>query len=302
MYIVSIAGRTAMFYRGLIGGSVLAAALLATIGGAWAFDETKYPDLKGQWRRGPNAITQGVLPGRAAIYDPSKGWGPAQQAPLTPEYQARFEANLADQEAGGQGIGLTYTCVSPGMPRVTNGYGETEFVVTPQATHILVENIHDSRRIFTDGRDWPGEIIATLNGYSIGRWVDADGDGKYDVLEIETRGFTGPRAYDSSGIPLHDDNQTIVKERVYLDKNDPNMLRDEVTVIDHALTHPWSVVKSYRRDRNRQPAWPESVCGENNGHVQIGDQGYMLSGDGYLMPTKKGQQPPDLKYFTRSSK
>ena len=73
-------------------------------------------------------------------------------------------------------------------------------------------------------------------------------------------------------------------------------------MVDHALTHPWSVVKNYRRDRNRQPAWPESVCGENNGHVQIGDQGYMLSGDGYLMPTKKGQQPPDLKYFTRASK
>jgi hypothetical protein len=28
----------------------------------------------------------------------------------------------------------------------------------------------------------------------------------------------------------------------------------------------------------------------------------MLSGDGYLMPTKKGQRPPDLKYFNRSGK
>jgi hypothetical protein len=26
----------------------------------------------------------------------------------------------------------------------------------------------------------------------------------------------------------------------------------------------------------------------------------MISGDGLLMPTKRGQQPPDLKYFTRS--
>ena len=60
----------------------------------------------------------------------------------------------------------------------------------------------------------------------------------------------GPRAYDASGIPLHDDNQTIVKERLYLDKNDPNMLRDEVTVFDHALTRPWAVVKSYRRLTN----------------------------------------------------
>jgi hypothetical protein len=259
-----------MFERSALVVSVLSAALLSTIVAASAFDETKYPDLKGQWRRGPNAIT-GVAQGRANVFDPAKAWGPAQQPPLIPEYQARFEANLADQSAGGQGIGETYTCVSPGMPRVINGYGQTEFVVTPNATHILVENIRDSRRIFTDGRDWPARLEPSLLGYSIGRWIDTDGDGEYDVLDVETRGFTGPRAYDASGIPLHDDNQTIVKERLYLDRNDPNFLLDEVTVIDHALTQPWSVLKSYRRH-------------------------------GYLMPTKKGQRPPDLKYFNRSGK
>jgi hypothetical protein len=287
-----------MFYRGSIGACAVVAALLATITGALAFDESKYPNLKGQWRRAPNGVAS-QLQGRANTFDPSKGWGPAQEPPLIPEYQARFEANLADQAAGGQGIGETYTCVSPGMPRVTNGYGATEFIVTPGATHILVENIHDSRRIFTDGRDWPAQIQASLIGYSIGRWIDTDGDGKYDVLEAETRGFSGPRAYDASGIPLHDDNETIVKERIYLDKTDPNILHDEVTVMDHALTRPWSVLKSFRRQPNPQPVWIENVCGENNVHVQIGDEGYMLSGDGYLMPTKKGQAPPDLKYFPR---
>jgi hypothetical protein len=291
-----------MLYRNSIEAIALVAALLTPLASAQAFDETKYPDLKGQWRRAPNADVGRVLDGRFNTFDPSKGWGRAQQAPLTPEYQARFEANLADQEAGGQGIGVTYTCVSPGMPRVTNGYGQTEFVVTPQSTHILIENIHDSRRIFTDGRDWPAEFLPALLGYSIGRWIDTDGAGKYDVLEVETRGFTGPRAYDSSGIPLHDDNQTIVKERIYLDKNDPNMLRDEVTVIDHALTRPWTVLKSFRRQSNPRPVWTENVCGENNGHIQIGKEGYMMSGDGYLMPTKRDQPPPDMKYFNRSSR
>ena len=37
--------------------SIAASVLLATIATASAFDQTKYPDLKGQWRRGPNAIT-----------------------------------------------------------------------------------------------------------------------------------------------------------------------------------------------------------------------------------------------------
>src|SRR5262249_29750395 len=214
---------------------------------------------KGQWRRGPNANPVAAQ-GRANVFDPSKGWGPAQEPPLTPEYQARFEANLADQAAGGQGIGETYTCVSPGMPRVTNGYQQSEFIVTPSTTHILVENIRDSRRIFTDGRDWPAQIQPSFLGYSIGKWIDTDGDGKYDLLEVETRGFLGPRAYDASGIPLHDDNQTVVRERIQLDKNDPNVLLFEVTVIDHALTRPWSVLKSYRRLPNPQPVWTEEVC------------------------------------------
>src|SRR4030095_9587041 len=111
--------------------SIAAAVLLSTIAGASAFDQTKYPDLKGQWRRGPNAITEGVGQGRGNVFDPTKRWGPAQQAPLTPEYQARFDANLADQVAGGQGLGETYICASPGMPRVINAYGQSEFVVTP---------------------------------------------------------------------------------------------------------------------------------------------------------------------------
>ena len=52
-------------------------------------------------------------------------------------------------------------------------------------------------------------------------------------------------------MPLHQDNQTIIKERIYLDKTDPNMLHDEITTIDHALTRPWIVTKDYRRAPNK---------------------------------------------------
>ena len=69
---------------------------------------------------------------------------------------------------------------------------------------------------------------------------DTNGDGRYDVLEVETRHFKGPRAFDLSGIPLHEDNETVIKERIFLDKNDKDLLHDEMTVIDNALTgrHP----------------------------------------------------------------
>ena len=35
----------------------------------------------------------------------------------------------------------------------------------------------------------------------------------------------------------------------------------------------------------------------DNPHVKIGGENYMLSAGGLLMPAKKGQKPPDLKYF-----
>jgi hypothetical protein len=229
-----------MRYRNSIAAVTLLAALCMAPVASRAWDESKYPDLRGQWR----------TLGGAMRFDGSKPWGPGQQAPLTAEYQARFEANLKDQAAGGQGLDLAYTCLDPSMPRVTNGYGQIEFVVTPRTTHILVAHIHDNRRIFTDGRDWPAAIEPTFLGYSIGNWSDTTGGGRYDLLEVETRGFKGPRTYDTSGIPLHEDNLTVVKERIYVDKSDRNVLHDEVTVFDHALTRPWTVVKSYHRARS----------------------------------------------------
>jgi hypothetical protein len=36
--------------------------------------------------------------------------------------------------------------------------------------------------------------------------------------------------------------------------------------------------------------------------VVIGSETYMLSADGFLMPTKAGQPPPDLRYFKGKAK
>jgi hypothetical protein len=44
------------------------------------------------------------------------------------------------------------------------------------------------------------------------------------------------RTYDATGIPFHEDGRTIIKERIYLDKKDPNTLYDEITVVDHRRT------------------------------------------------------------------
>jgi hypothetical protein len=110
----------------------------------------------------------------------------------------------------------------------------------------------------------------------------------------------GPRVFDASGIPLHEDNETIIKERIYLDKADKNLLHDDITTIDHALTRPWRVTQTFRRIASDKPLWfGHEVCGEGNAHVGIGKEIYYLSGDGLLMPAMKDQPPPDLRYFKK---
>jgi hypothetical protein len=282
-----------MLDRSLLAATTLAVSLLGATAGASAFDETKYPDWKGQWTRIP------IAPGPAS-FDPTRTVGLGQKAPLIPEYQAILEASVADQAAGGFGNDRTNSCFSPGMPRIMNVYTPMEIVITPGTVHILINNIRDNRRIYTDGRDWPDDYVPAFPGYSIGRWIDTKAEGRYDALAIETRAFAGPRAYDDTGLPLHEDNQTIVRERLYGDAADPNVLHDDITVIDHALTRPWSTTKNYRRAQQANLVWRDAACVEENQHVRIGKESYMLSADGKLMPVKKGQPPPDLTYFNKA--
>jgi hypothetical protein len=274
--------------RSPIGAIALATAWIATAN-AQGFDLGRYPDWSGQWDKSD--------PGPPR-YDPTKPSGRGQQAPLTAEYRANFEANLADQAAGGQGNDTTYKCIPLGMPRQMTGVSPMEFVFSPGATYILFESaMAPTRRIYTDGRDWPKDEDSSFAGYSIGHWTDSDGSGRYDTLEVETRNMRGPRVFDPSGIPVHADNQTVIKERFFLDQAKPDILHDEMTTFDHALTHPWTATKNYKRER--KVLWVENNCNENNNHVAAGKEDYMVSADGYLMPVRKGQAPPDLRYFGR---
>ena len=72
---------------------------------------------------------------------------------------------------------------------------------------------------------------------------------------------------------------------------------DEITTIDNALTGPWTVTKKFDRKKDPKHNWIEEVCAENNPHIKIDNDNYMLSAEGLLMPSKKGQKPPDLRYF-----
>ena len=277
-----------MRHRNLIATAVLALGL--TLCGLPALAQDKYPDWKGEWMR----LGSGS-------FDPGQPAGLGQKVPLTPEYQAVLEKSLADQAAGGQGNNPMGECIPPGMPRTMIDYEGMEFIIRPDTTYLmLLEPSNQLRRIFTDGRAWPEHIAPTYLGYSIGQWLDEDHDGRFDMLAVETRALKNPRSYDSSGAPFHRDGQTVIKERFATDKADPNVIHDEITTIDHALTRPWTVTRSYHRVPLQ--IWVEVNCAEDNHQVRVGGERYYVSGDGYLMPTRKGQPGPDLKYFDQSAK
>jgi hypothetical protein len=272
-----------------------AVALLAAGAGAPA-EEKKFPDWKGEWI---TVIPR--LPGQQLRFDPNKPFGVGQEAPLTEEYKKIHEENLKEVARGGQGLWLYHaSCMPAGMPTMMS-FGTHEFIITPEATYIAADT--DFRRIFTDGRPWPKELERTYQGYSMGTWLDEGNTGVYDVLEVETRGpFKGPRAYDATGLPLAFDNESTFKERMFRDKGNPNIMHDVITVFDHALTRPWTVDKTYRRSNDKYPNWSRITCLEGTAYVTIGKEYYLVSGDGFLMPTMKGQQPPDPRYFPKTSK
>jgi hypothetical protein len=267
-------------------------ALLLT-GGAQAADE-KYPNWKGQWTR----VVHREVEVQGA-FDQTKPWGLGQQAPLTAEYQKVLKESMDDQANGGLGNYPTSHCLPSGMPRIMT-FGRMEYVVTPETTYLLLSGSDHLRRIFTDGRDWPKQPTPTYGGYSIGRWVDEDGSGTYTTLVTETRYFKGPRAFDASGLPLAFDNQSVFVERFFVDKTRPDIMHVLTTVSDHALTRPWTSDRQYQRVATDVEQWPETWCQEGNANVVIGKENYFIRADGLLMPAKKNQTPPDLRYFKQA--
>jgi hypothetical protein len=233
-----------------------------------------YPDWSGQWAR------------IGSLNWPPEGYAAAGPPPLTEEYAAIWEGYTELQRAGIPAGDPPATCLPPGMPRVMKMSFPMEIVITPDATYIYAEWASQLRRVYTDGRDWPDYILPSFNGYSIGAWRDQDDDGVYDVLSIETRGIKGPRSFDSTGVPLHENDATVVVEEIRL--VDADTLEDRITTIDDALIAPWTINQRYRRETGDW-VWTEYVCAENNRHLKLGDEWYFVGTDGTLEPTRAGQ-------------
>ena len=268
--------------------AISAIVLVANQGTAFAQD-SKYPDWSGAWGRVGSGSFDGVTP-----------TGPTEKAPLKPEYRARWLDSLEKQKTTAASNNPVERCLPPGMPRSMIVLNPMEIIITPKTTYMLLTYLMEVRRIYTDGRSFPENVEPSFSGYSIGKWEDSEGKWKFDTLIIETRFLKSPRSYGPSGIPFHDDNKTVVKEKIYLDKAKPGTMINEITVIDNALTEPWAIKRSYRHSKDH--VFEEFICAENNNWVMIGGQNYYLDPDGLLMPAVKGQIPPDLRHFSQPSK
>lgn len=252
----------------------LSIAALPSVAQQPSADAAGYPDWSGQWHR------------IGSLNWPPEGYDKAGPPPLTEEYQRIWESYTRLQEEGIPAGDPPATCLPPGMPRVMKMSFPMEIIITPATTYIYAEWSSQLRRVYTDGRDWPGYILPSFNGYSIGAWHDENEDGIYDMLSIETRAIKGPRSFDSRGVPLHENEQTVVLEEIRL--VDDETMENRITTIDDALTRPWTINQRYSR-QTEDVIWTEYVCAENNRHLLLGGEWYFVDDDGSLQPTRAGQ-------------
>ena len=236
-----------------------------------------YPDWRGQWER------------IGSLNWPPEGYEKTGPAPLTAEYQAIYEHNLELRKNGILAGDPPATCLPPGMPRMMKMSFPMEIIITPGITYIYADWESQIRRVYTDGRAWPDYILPEFNGYSLGEWHDENNDGVYDMLSVVTRGIKGPRSIDSTGVVLHENNETEVLEEIRL--IDDKTMENKITTIDDAFTGPWVINQQYNRV-TEDIIWVEYVCAEGNRHIQLGDEWYFLNDEeGILEPTRAGQAP-----------
>jgi len=244
-----------------------------------AVRSNKYPALAGQWQRvGPLGVFDSTKP-------PARG----QQAPLTPEYQAIFEANLAEVAKGGFGDDPVYTCIPEGMPRAMNLVLPMEIVITPNTTYILMEYLSMLRRIYTDGRSFrPTRIphgwdTRSASG-SMRMAAAATACSRSRPAISRTRAPSIPAACCCTGMARPSSRSGSISTR----PTGHPARRDHRS--GHALTAPLDGREEH--EARAQTDLVESICGEGNVHVNIANQHYMLNGDGELMPSKKDQPAP----------
>lgn len=184
-----------------------------------------HPDLSGLWM----PTRQGAkIPSEQASYASLQYFmAPGETIPpMLPEAEALFKQRFANFGAGRP----SEHCMPHGIPDAMMVPGPVKFVQDPGVTFLLYEEFNHFRQVFTDGREFPGDLTPAWLGYSIGKW---DGD----AFVVETRGFNDQTWLDDAGHPHSDALRTT--ERFH--RPDFGHLELKVTIDDpKAYSKPWS--------------------------------------------------------------
>ncbi len=120
----------------------------------------------------------------------------------------------------------TFFCMPYGTPRNTlNTSPEPiEILQTPNQVTLLFDRLGDTRRIFTDGRDFPEDPIPSWMGYSIGTWQG-------NVLQVDTIAMTAESILTDTGLP-HSEAMTMRERFSLVTRDGETLLKDEITLTD----------------------------------------------------------------------
>jgi hypothetical protein len=251
-------------------------ALKAKAGGGTRQTAATLPDWRGVWQRQPRGPLFSFddtgppnleLPGYAT-----------PTAVLTPKYKADWEREVADVKAGREWDRLSY-CLPAGFPRWLTEPWLREFIPTPDETWLTHEQINETRRVYTDGRDHvaDADTVPLWLGDSIGFWAG-------DTLVIHTNHIKAGTY--QRGQPAYSYQTSTVEQ---WRKTDPDTMEVKITVYDPpALVKPWHAVFHYVRVKDPKIRVNYDACEENNNTVRRPD-----GGSTFIFPGDPGYHDPE---------
>ena len=229
----------------LCAAAAVAMLATATQAAAQTSDISKYPDWSGQWRR-PASVSPS--------WDPTKppGAGPASAADAGISGDLRGSPAIRRRRAGHDP-----TATVPAARHAADddrlradgdrGHARRRPTILTDHIHELAAHLYRRTRLGRRISSRASPAIRSANGSTPTATAATTARGRDPRLQGPAR----VRRQRPAAAPRQPD---VVKERIYLDKADPDLLHDEITVFDHALTRPWTVIKQYAREPER-PNW-----------------------------------------------
>ena len=183
-------------------------------------------------------------------------------------------------------------------------YRPMEIVVLPETTYILIDHahrfppphLHRRARLAEEGRAELHRLFDRQMDRREGRRPFRRAGGRDPLPQGPARRSIRPACRP------HADNESVIKERIFFDK----AIRRCCTTRSRSSTMPspgrGRCSKTYRRRRRPISGLGRGQCSTDNELIKIGKETYYRGGDGNLMPTRKDQPPPDLRYFKQTRK